>query len=150
MDENSKENNGLPVVEDTGGQVVENTPVRVQSPEVQRGSNPPQKARRGRPPGAKNKDTLFKELMAGRFQEIAAQNIEKTFEKLFEEAHDGNMQAIKLIMDRVVPSTKAVDLEQLEKKGLTINISVGNLEDSVSDGVRSDEEPIEGEFTEVE
>lgn len=85
--------------------------------------------KRGRPPGAKNKDTLFKELMTGKFQEIARVNVEKTIEVLFEKAQEGDMKAIKLIMDRVVPVTKAVDLADMEKKGLTINISVGNMEE---------------------
>ncbi len=101
--------------------------------------------KRGRPPGAKNKDTLFKELMAGKFHEIAKQNIEKTFEVLFEEAHDGNMQAIKMIMDRVVPASKAIDMEDLDRKGLTIEIKVGSLEEKVS----IEGNVVDGDFEEV-
>lgn len=86
-------------------------------------------AKRGRPPGAKNKETLFKELMTGQFQEIASVNVLKTFEVLFEKAHAGDIKAIKLILDRVVPVTKAVDLADMEKKGLTVNITVGRMED---------------------
>ena len=88
----------------------------------------------GRPKGAKNKDTLFKELMTGQFQDTAREKVEKTFHVLFERAHAGDMKAIKLIMDRVVPVTKAVDLADMEKKGLTINISVGNMEDAREHG----------------
>lgn len=115
--------------------------------ETKQENAPKPPAKRGRPKGAKNKDTLFKELMTGEFQQIAEQNIKKTFEVLFEEAHEGNMQAIKMVLDRVVPVTKAVDLADMEKKGLTISINVGNLEDTVS---VSADEPIEAEFEEVE
>ncbi len=85
---------------------------------------------RGRPPGAKNKDTLFKELMTTKFQDIATKDVEKTIEVLFEKAKGGDMKAIKLVLDRVVPVTKAVDLADMEKKGLVVNISIGNLEES--------------------
>ena len=81
----------------------------------------------GRPPGAKNKDTVFKELMTGKFQDVAAAKVEKVINVLFEKANDGDMKAIKLIMDRVVPVTKAVDLADMEKKGLTVNITVGDM-----------------------
>lgn len=86
------------------------------------------KRRPGRPPGAKNKATLFKELMTGQFQETAIENIQRTYEVLFERAHGGDMKAIKLVLDRVVPVTKAVDLSDIEKGGITVNVSVGALE----------------------
>jgi hypothetical protein len=110
---------------DSGSEVVESnsTPKEVQDKPIM-----------GRPKGAKNKDTLFKELMTGSFQETARNKVERTFEVLFEKAHEGDMKAIKLIMDRIVPVTKAVDLADMEKKGLTINISVGNMEDAQVQG----------------
>lgn len=108
--------------------------------------NTPVKRKAGRPPGAKNKETLFKELMSGQFQDIAEKNIEKTFSVLFERAHEGDMKAIKLIMDRVIPASKSVDMNDMEKKGLTVNISVGSMEQATIEG-----EIIEdGVFTEVE
>ena len=83
--------------------------------------------RRGRPPGAKNKDTLFKELMTGNFQSKAISDIEKVYEVLFKRAHEGDMKAIKMVLDRVVPVTKAVDADQI-KGGVSISINVGSLE----------------------
>ena len=84
--------------------------------------------------------------MTTKFQDIAQVNVQKTIEVLFERAHDGDMKAIKLIMDRVVPVTKAVDLADMEKKGLTINISVGSMEEAQAEG-----EIIEdADYTEVE
>ena len=92
------------------------------------------KRKAGRPKGAKNKETLFKELMVGQFQDIAEQNIEKTFFVLFEKAHEGDMKAIKLILDRVIPASKSVDMSDMEKKGLTVNISVGSMEQATIEG----------------
>ena len=101
----------------------------------------------GRPPGAKNKDTLFKELMRGRFQDIAEVNVQKTFEVLFEKAHGGDIQAIKLVLDRVVPASKAIDMEALGKRGgLVVNVQIGDLEQAQ----REQQEAIDAEFTEVE
>jgi hypothetical protein len=105
--------------------------------------NLPIKRKPGRPPGTKNKDTLFKELMSGRFQEKAESDIQRVYEVLFTKAHKGDMKAIKLILDRVVPTTRAVDMDQMEKGGLQINISVGHMEDQVN------VEAIEAEFEEV-
>ena len=96
----------------------------------------------GRPPGAKNKDTLFKELMTGSFQSKAIADIEKVYSVLFEKAHKGDMKAIKMVLDRVVPVSKAVDLADMEKGGITVNVSVGALE-----GVKEDIE--DAEYNEV-
>jgi hypothetical protein len=110
------------------------------------GNKPIQKRKRGRPPGSKNKDTIFKELMQQDFQALATTEVKKVFNVLFEKAQDGDIQAIKLVLDRVIPVTKAVDLADMEKRGLTVNISVGALEDSpLVTG-----EVIEGDFEEVE
>ena len=98
---------------------------------------------RGRPPGAKNKDTLFKELMTGKFQDIAAENVQKTLEVLFAKAHEGDMKAIKLVLDRVVPVTKAVDLADMEKKGLVVNISVGTMG-------KPDDDLVDVEYVEID
>jgi len=84
--------------------------------------------KRGRPKGAKNKDTLFKELMAGRFRDQSEREIEKVFSVLFEKAQEGDMKAIKLIMDRVIPTSKAEDLGKAQASGITVSINVGKLE----------------------
>ena len=99
---------------------------------------------RGRPPGSKNKATLFKELMTGRFEEKAIKDIERVYEVLFAEAHDGNMKAIKMVLDRVVPVTKAVDMDSL-KGGISISVNVGSMEEARKAEVIDD-----AEYTEVE
>jgi hypothetical protein len=100
----------------------------------------------GRPPGAKNKDTLFKELMTGQFQEKAIEDIEKVYDVLFKKAHQGDLKAIKLVLDRVVPVSKAVDSEAV-RGGVTVSISVGRMEDAQSVEIIEDAEfhEIDGE-----
>lgn len=105
----------------------------------------PVKKKMGRPPGAKNKDTLFKELMTGKFQDIASKDIVDVYKILFDKAKGGDMKAIKLVMDRVAPVSKAVDLADMERKGLVIEINVGSLEQKQEEDLA-----IEAEYTEVE
>lgn len=81
----------------------------------------------GRPKGSKNKDTLFKELMTQDFQQVAKKDILAVYRVLFDKAKNGDMKAIKLVLDRVVPVTKAIDLEELETGGIQININVGEM-----------------------
>ena len=132
---------------DTGSpQTYEYSP---QATEEDKGDEEPAKdiAKRkpGRPPGAKNKDTLFKELMTGSFQSKAIADIEKVYSVLFEKAHKGDMKAIKMVLDRVVPVSKAVDLADMEKGGTTVNVSVGALE-----GVKEEEEIEDVVYREVD
>jgi hypothetical protein len=96
----------------------------------------------GRPPGSKNKDTLFKELMTGNFQEKAIKDIEKVYEVLFSKAHGGDMKAIKMVLDRVVPVTKAVDADAI-KGGVSISINVGSMEEAQKVDVIEDAQFIE-------
>ena len=104
----------------------------------------------GRPKGAKNKTTIFKEVMRNGFEEemeregiaviksvISAAKGSPLVDKEGNAVLDdygkavlgkGDMQAAKLLLDRILPTTKAIDLDQLENsKGLTISINVGEL-----------------------
>jgi len=89
----------------------------------------------GRPKGVKNKATLVKEAIRGNFDDLLVAKGKKMLEVIMDEVIENrNMQAAKLIMDRALPTSKAIDLEQLEKsKGLTISINVGALEKVVAE-----------------
>lgn len=128
--ENTKKINAL--LSPTEGEVASGENSRIKEGDQGAGSTQKalQKKKRGRPPGAKNKDTIFKELMTGEFQSLATQEVKKVFGVLFEKAKEGDMTAIKMIMDRVVPASKAIDLEKATSGGITVHISVGSLEDS--------------------
>lgn len=102
----------------------------------------------GRPKGAKNKTTLFKEVMKEGFEEKLMKDGFKVFDAVVQKAignpiydtngkvmkdketgevlrHPADMTAAKMILDRVVPVTKAIDLNAGDlggKGGITINI----------------------------
>ena len=82
--------------------------------------------------------------MTGHFESKAIKDIEKVYEVLFAEAHDGNMKAIKMVLDRVVPVTKAVDLDQV-KGGIAVHVHVGSMEEA-----REAEVVEDAEFEEVD
>ena len=77
----------------------------------------------GRPKGSVNKYTaLSRELMSTKGPEIV--------EKVIEMALDGDRTCLKMCMDRILPTTKAVELRSSEGKG-NIVINVGGLEAKV-------------------
>ena len=83
----------------------------------------------GRPPGAKNKTTIFKEVMREGFEKKLLTDGMKVVNAVVAKALDGDMTAAKLLLDRILPTSKAIDLNELEKsKGLTISINVGSME----------------------
>ena len=77
----------------------------------------------GRPKGSVNKYTaLSRELMSTKGPEIV--------EKVIEMALEGDRTCLKMCMDRILPTTKAVELRSSEGKG-DIIINVGGLEAKV-------------------
>ena len=97
----------------------------------------------GRPKGVKNKTTIFREAMREGFEEKLQKDFKKVLDAVVHCAVNGDMTAAKLLMDRVIPVQKSIDLEDIEKgKGLTISINVGSLE-------KNGNLPVEAEYTEV-
>jgi len=74
----------------------------------------------GRPKGSVNKYTaLSRELMSNRGPEIV--------QKVIDLALEGDRTCLKMCMDRIIPTTKAVEFRSGEDKGNVI-INVGGLE----------------------
>ena len=94
---------------------------------------PPVAGQRGRPKGSKNKTTIFKEVMQEGFEKALQKDFKKVLEAVVQKAKDGDMRAAKMLMDRVVPVSKAIDLDALRSGGLAINIAVGKMEDQRED-----------------
>ncbi len=90
---------------------------------------------KGRPPGAKNKTTLFKEIMQEGFEESLVKDFPKVIKTVIQAAKKGDMKAAKMLFDRVIPVSKAVDLENLGKKGISISIHVGEMDESNPHGI---------------
>ena len=83
----------------------------------------------GRPKGAKNKTTLFKEVIRDGFERAMERDAQKVIKAVIEKAILGDMTAAKLLLDRILPTTKAIDLDDLENsKGFSISVNIGNLE----------------------
>ena len=89
----------------------------------------------GRPKGSVNKYTaLSRELMSTKGPEIV--------EKVIEMALEGDRTCLKMCMDRILPTTKAVELRSSEGKG-NITINVGGLEAKIIEA--EDLKPLEYE-----
>jgi len=74
----------------------------------------------GRPKGSVNKFTaLSRELMSNKGPEIV--------QKVIDLALEGDRTCLKMCMDRIIPTTKAVEFRSAEDKGNVI-INVGGLE----------------------
>ena len=107
---------------------------------------------KGRPKGSVNKYTaLSRELMSTKGPEIV--------EKVIEMALEGDRTCLKMCMDRILPTTKAVELRSSEKSG-NITINVGGLEAKVieaeekkpleyEEGVIIDDAKIESKVVEI-
>lgn len=80
----------------------------------------------GRPKGAKNKSTVLNEILSDRDKDAI-------IAKVVERAKDGDIQAIKIVMDRIFPSLKAME------------ISAGNADDGVHINIGSMTTDNEGE-----
>lgn len=103
------------------------------------GGNP-----KGRPKGSKNKIVAMKQDLELALREnINGNDVMRIISAMVEEAQNGNVSAAKLILDKVMSNAKVDEDVTAENGGITIsikNLTVGG----------SDEQPIEGEFTQTE
>ena len=79
----------------------------------------------GRPKGAKNKTTLFKEVMKNGFEDELEKEFHAVLRAVISKAKEGDMSAAKMLIDRAVPVTKAVDINASDlgkTGGVTIHI----------------------------
>jgi len=77
----------------------------------------------GRPKGSVNKFTaLSRELMSNKGPEIV--------QKVIDLALEGDRTCLKMCMDRIIPTTKAVEFRSSEDKGNVI-INVGGLAEKI-------------------
>ena len=90
----------------------------------------PKKHTVGRPKGTPNKKTakatIFREQMANHFEKVMEKDFKYVLKNTVEKALDGDMSATKMLMDRVIPVGKAIDLN--DNKGTPkISINIGSL-----------------------
>jgi len=97
----------------------------------------PEKRGVGRPKGAKNKSTLFKEIIAANVEKIAGEEFEKVVSKTFELAQDGDTTCMKILWDKFYASQKAIDGETGGTPLVNITIKGIEPESLVIDGEES-------------
>ena len=91
----------------------------------------PKRNKMGRPRGSLNKgkgaqEKVFRKQMEVHFQKVMRKDFAHVLKNTVEKAIEGDMQATKMLMDRVIPVGKAVDL--MDNKGTPqININIGSL-----------------------
>ena len=76
----------------------------------------------GRPKGAKNKTTLFKEAMKEGFENLLETEGKKVFEAVVSKAKDGDMTAAKLILDRIIPVADVTGVKGSGQTQVVINV----------------------------
>ena len=92
----------------------------------------------GRPAGRKNNITLLKEHEMKKALAMATshmmEHLPKLVKTLVDKAQDGDMQAMKMIMDRVIPTRKAIEhTGSSERPMVNIQISTGALPNKLND-----------------
>ena len=92
---------------------------------------PVKKKRRGRPPGRRNNLTLLKEAEMKKAMSLATshmiEHLPALVKTLVDKANDGDMAAMKMVLDRVIPTRKAVEHinSSDERPTVNVNISIG-------------------------
>ena len=86
----------------------------------------------GRPKGAKNKTTLFKEAMRNGFESLLETEGEKVFRAVVDKALDGDMTAAKLIMDRVMPVADVTGAKASGNMQVVINVDSMTTEPTIT------------------
>lgn len=86
--------------------------------------------KRGRPAGRKNNLTLLKDAEMKQALKFATshmvEHLPKLIQTLVDRAQDGDMHAMKMVLDRVIPTRKAVEhVGQIERPTIQINVSTG-------------------------
>lgn len=102
--------------------------------------------RGGRPKGAKNRTTLLSEAIKNDFTRLARSRSRKIFEKLTEQAMEGEPWAVKLFMDKVLPNATE---ESAQRKGdFGIQIVINDMKAPEIEGKTINIEDIEAEVIE--
>ena len=79
---------------------------------------------RGRGKGTKNKLTLYREAVLMKQEKKLLQNLPEILDVVIAQAKKGDMQAIKLYLDRVIAAKKVAEENEENKGPPTINIVI--------------------------
>jgi len=102
----------------------------------------PQQRTVGRPKGTPNKKTakakIFREQCQNHFEKVMATDFKYVLKNTVEKALEGDMSATKMLLDRVIPVSKAIDSES-NRGTPAISINIGSLIKDKDDKVVSDQ-----------
>ena len=87
---------------------------------------------KGRPKGAKNKETLLQEVLVTNSTNLMVKSLEKIVKAVIEKANEGDLAAAKMILDRIIPTKKAQDINAANGDGkFIVNVNVEPMSGSV-------------------
>lgn len=101
---------------------------------------------KGRTKGTKNRTTIFKEAVIAGAEDVLLKNIETVCQVAVDKAMEGDTTCIKLVLDRVLPAKKMVDVNHGTGKDHNINIVIQSLENTLQ---AKEAEVVDAEYTEV-
>lgn len=104
----------------------------------------------GRPKGAKNKLTILREAILQDSEEMMITHFPKIVQAVIARAKEGDLTAAKMIMDRIIPVKKAVEITGKEGGEIGIRIIVEGIQQAIEedDPEAKVEKVIEGEVIE--
>lgn len=86
----------------------------------------------GRPKGSKNKITMMKLALEGRLRTQLEHDAHEILKKAVDLAKDGDTAMIKLLVDKMIPTSKSVDDEPTKEKIQIIVSQLAGRESTVS------------------
>ena len=99
--------------------------------------NPSVHKKGGRPKGSKNRSTILQEAIRGNFERSLKRNFADIMKVMIEKAKEGDVQMIKLLMDKVLPNAQNEREQKVSDFGIQIVIN---------DMKSIESKPIEGEI----
>ena len=114
-------------------------PVCVEETEIDFGhEDTPRKHLAGGVKGRKPLTSVFKDQMREQFERRMKKDFQYVLTTVIDQANEGNMQAAKLLFDRVIPTNKAIDQNTSHKIPM-ININIGGIEESPEGDIISEQ-----------
>jgi len=97
---------------------------------------------KGRPPGSKGKLTLLREALMQDSEEIMVRHFPRIVDAVVQKAMQGDMVAAKMIMDRMIPTKKAIEFSGKDGQDFGIKIIVQQIGNEIENEIKT----IDGEY----
>lgn len=84
---------------------------------------------KGRPKGSKNRSTELKEFLLKEAEGQLLESLPKILDTLVKKAVDGDTQAAKLLLERILPAKRAVELSGKDGKDFEIVVNINKRDE---------------------